>query len=269
MTPGVPSAEPDGITPRMGGEAWVEAVRALASRPWLTAGFVLLTAAMLWLEAVLGSDDGTTGMLVGDLLPSVVELLLAATLMIAVHRAVILEERRSPPPWQAPRMHLVFMLWLLAFGVLRDGLTELMRLAGTTGMGLLAHAGLFLAGVYLVARLSLMLPTIALTGSGGWSMLRGAWGLSRGHVLMIVLTGLVTAAPLLGAAVVVLVFASSLPSVLLAAPVLLIAQAVLTAIVLALFAATASLCFLACSRLQAVPMRLNPERSGTEPITLA
>ena len=247
----------------MGGDAWVEAVRALAARPVLTGGFVLLTAAMLWLEATLGGDDDTRGMLAGDLAPSVVELFLAAALMIAVHRAVLLEERRSPPPWQAARMHLVFMLWLLTFGVLEDGLAALMQLAGTTGPGLLARAVVFVVGVYAAARLALLLPAIALTGSGGWSMLRGVWGLSRGHVVAMVLTSVVTTAPLLGGAVVLLVFGSSLPTYLLAPPVLALLLAALAAVVLAVSAVVMSLFFLACSRLQERP----PAIVKHEPIT--
>ena len=253
MTAPVALAADEGITPRMGGEAWVEGVRALAGRPLLTGAFIVLMALMLWLELALGGDDGTLGLLAGDLAPSVAELFLVATLMVAVHRAVILGEVRSPPPWQAVRTHLVFMGWLVAFDVLDDGLAELMGRAGTTGPGLLAHAGLFLAGVYVAARLALLLPAIALTGSGGWLLLRGAWGLSRGRVFMMVLTAVVTGAPLLGGAVLLMVFDTSVPATWLLPPVTLLMEAAVLAVVLAVSAALASLLFLACSRLQELP----------------
>ncbi len=233
-------------TSRLGGDAWLLAGRALADRPGLAGVYVVLTAAMEWLQVNVGLDDGPRGMVLGDLLPSLVELSLVAALTIAVCRAVILEERQSSPPWRAMRTHLVLMGWLVASGVLWDAAGMLMDRAGDGPTGLLADAAVLLAGAILAMRLALLSPTIALTGSGGTAMLRGAWGMTRGHAAWMLLTFVITGAPMLGLAIVVAIL--GLPLAALPLPVALILLAAARGVVVALSASLASLFFIAYAR---------------------
>lgn len=240
-------AEPgEAPTPRLGGDAWMLAGRALADRPGLTGVYVVVTAAMEWLQISVGMDDGPRGMVLGDLLPSVVELGLVAALTIAVSRAVILEERRSVPPWRAMRTHLVLMGWLVAFGVLWDAAGLLVDRAGDGPTGLLADAAVLLAGAILAMRLALLCPTIALTGSGGTTMMIGAWGMTRGHAAWMLLTFVITGAPLLGLAVVVAILGVPVAALPPAVALLLLAAA--RGVVVAVSASLASLFFIAYAR---------------------
>jgi len=113
-----------------------------------------------------------------------------ASILIAVHRGILLSEVVDRPIWRVPPTYQRFAFWLLLFNLLWavPAVLDLWLLpvvahsssgAGITFLIVLLNAAFWIVAIVVSLRLMLLLPAVALaTPSAEW---RNAWSDSRGH----------------------------------------------------------------------------------------
>ena len=168
-------------------DGWKLGLKAIVSLPLLfTSGLVLL---VLW-ELVAGqlglgwfqTTDVSMTVYLLALPGQIVNLLVAASVAIAVHRFVVLDETIDRPVWRAPDSFGKFATWLFVLDVLNSLPTYILNSFGLKSLFRPTWVG-FLYSIFswfIYLRLILLFPAIATTSPrAGW---RDAWNDSRGHL---------------------------------------------------------------------------------------
>ena len=184
-------------------KGWISSWQAVTHMPWLFLGVCVVLACTSMLSgphpsgAPVGEDIGTMGRVGHGLLSMAwfaLQLVVCGTLTIKVHRFVLLGEGVQPlMPLNGKPLGRYALVWLgitLAILVLA-ALTYLATRA--LKMSFLVYVPLLVIYVFVLIRLSLLYPAIAL---GSRLTLRAAWQDSRGHVWSILGVGFVTYLPL-------------------------------------------------------------------------
>jgi len=182
-------------------ESWRQAWGAARSMPVLfVSGFVTLMALDLVL-AVLGVPSGAQARnnteLALTLGLSVPASVITASMMIAVHRRILLAEVADRPWWRLPSGFGRFTLWLLIL----DSIFLLIAIlqiwgVGQQRIGLITTVVVVLGGaaLFLRTRLMLLFPAIAL--GAPFAQWRLAWVDSRGHFWRLLWVTLLALLPL-------------------------------------------------------------------------
>jgi hypothetical protein len=169
------------------------------------------------------------------------QLMVSGTLTIKVHRFVLLGEGANPlVPLNGRPLGRYAVIWTAV--VVAMMMLAILSLVATRTLklGFVVYVPLLLVYLFVVVRLSLLYPSIAL---GSKLTLRAAWHDSRGHVLSMLGVGVVTYLPLFVIALVLFFVAG--PKSMLAqqhpgSAVAAILQAVLSALFAVLAAASLS-----------------------------
>ncbi|CAE6836453.1 hypothetical protein R69927_06414 [Paraburkholderia domus] len=229
-------------------KGWISSWQAVTQMPWLFLGVCAVFACTSLLtaqrpSAAAGDIDTMTrvghGLL--SLVWLVLQLVVSGTLTIKVHRFVLLGEGAHPlVPLNGKPLGRYALVWLAV-------VLAMLAMAGLTyiavrafKMGFLVYVPLLLVYVFVLIRLSLLYPSIAL---GSRLTLRAAWQDSRGHVWSIIGVGFVTYLPLF--IVTALFFIAAGPKILHAhqtqgIAVIAIVQALLNAVFIVFAAASLS-----------------------------
>ncbi|MDT8841553.1 hypothetical protein ParKJ_29445 [Paraburkholderia fungorum] len=181
-------------------KGWISSWQAVTQMPWLFLGvcIVLACTSLLTEErpAVTDTMDATTraghGLL--SLVWFFLQLAVSGTLTIKVHRFVLLGEGTQPlVPLNGKPLLRYALVWLaiMLIALAITGFTFFAMRA--LKMGFLIYVPLLLIYLFVLIRLSLLYPSIAL---GSRVALRAAWRDSRGHVWSIIGVGFVTYVPL-------------------------------------------------------------------------
>jgi hypothetical protein len=181
-------------------KGWISSWQAVTQMPWLFLGVCIVLACTSLLTgerpAVTDTMDATTraghGLL--SLVWFFLQLAVSGTLTIKVHRFVLLGEGTQPlVPLNGKPLLRYALVWLaiMLIALAITGFTFFAMRA--LKMRFLIYVPLLLIYLFVLIRLSLLYPSIAL---GSRVALRAAWRDSRGHVWSIIGVGFVTYVPL-------------------------------------------------------------------------
>lgn len=181
-------------------KGWISSWQAVTQMPWLFLGVcAVLACTSLLIEqrpAAADTMDATTrvghGLL--SLVWFVLQLAVSGTLTIKVHRFVLLGEGAHPiVPLNGKPLARYALVWLAIMLVVLAIIGFTFFAMRSLKMGFLVYVPLLLIYLFVLIRLSLLYPSIAL---GSRVALRAAWRDSRGHVWSIIGVGFVTYVPL-------------------------------------------------------------------------
>ena len=191
-------------------KGWISSWQAITQMPWLFVGVCAVFACTSLLSgrhpsAAADTLDAAARAAHGliSLAWFALQLAVSGTLTIKVHRFVLLGEGTHPlVPLHGKPLGRYALVWLAISLVMVPVLVTL-AVTHSPVSGLLVSVPLLVIGVFLVARLSLLYPSVALGGRLTW---RAAWRDSRGHVWSIVGIWLVTYLPLFAITVLLILF---------------------------------------------------------------
>lgn len=164
-------------------DGWELALKAITSLPRLFISGLLML--LLWelVSSRFGSalqQNSVTYLL--DLLGQVVDTLVVASVVIAVHRFVMLNEVLDRPIWRIPLFYGKFVIWFFILDVSGNLPSDAALAVGVRSSSWFLWAnGLYMICFGLVSlRLIILFPAIAIASPhAGW---RNAWSDSRGHL---------------------------------------------------------------------------------------
>lgn len=183
-------------------DGWRQGLRAIIRLPRLFVSGFIVAMIWEWIAQRYGFSPWQ-GLRASKHLPlsilfhQVVLALILASIVIAVHRFVILGEVLDRPIWKLPATYRIFVIWLLLCGISSTLLSEVVDVLSpdylVAGMLFVFVADVLLAIVSV--RLMLIFPAIAVESPyAGW---RNAWRDSRGHAWRLFGIVLLAALPLL------------------------------------------------------------------------
>lgn len=196
-------------------DSWRLGLRAatLLPRLFVSTGVVLLgyRFACLWSRGVVAPGQTTLGTTMLGLADQVVETAVIASMLIGVHRLVLLQEVADRPVWRIPPGYDRFVAWLLLLSVLWLPSQLVLALFGLRA----PVAAQLLAGVSLIAlavvalRITVLFPAIAIDEGADW---RVAWRRTKGRMWAILGTTLLTCVPLILILVAITLVLGAVPS---------------------------------------------------------
>ena len=151
-----------------------------------------------------GNLSNLSSSLITGIIRTVLEYAVLSSVLVAVHRQVLLQESTDHPVWQLPPTFTRFFLWMLALMVIMTiPLLALPVLAigiagsiSATVFGTLLLFGLAVVELVIALRSMMLFPALAVAAPGAtW---RGAWQDSQGKMLRILGTFFLAMLPVLG-----------------------------------------------------------------------
>jgi hypothetical protein len=172
---------PDSIT-RIALDSWRLGLRAITAMPRLSGtAFLSLLVCQITIDYFFTDPESGISSGFASFLVNVLRTVIVASVLIAVHRFVILGEVADRPIWIVPATYRRFVGWLLLLSVVWLPAAAIQALTGLLHPLLNALISfLFLTfAMVVILRLMLLLPALAVaTPAANW---RNAWNDSRGH----------------------------------------------------------------------------------------
>lgn len=180
--------------PRAAGMAWTDMIEVFKSLPVPT----LIAAAIVLVLTVLAGPMQSSGEAAIAGLIGLVQSVLLVPYLIIITRFIILGERATGYPFAPWDRTLRYLGWTIALGVISIVIIGIaivvpLLVSMSTAIRVVLIAAFLVAAIYLLLRLVLLLPAVAVDAQG--ATLANAWADSQGHVLRIFLIMLLVFLP--------------------------------------------------------------------------